>query len=450
MPELENAAITQEKRARHVSMYHLLATVAAVACLLTIVDGVIPQFQMHAFGGHMPIGNVLAKIVLLFSLALGVLLRPRITLRGLPISAWKVCVAFLALEIGYLVFGRDMTLGDVLQSYNAYYLLPLIGPAVLPFRGAVSERVLLRCIISLFLVSAAIGFAQYFTRQPLLYTQSADGAFTVWSYQFFDSVRAFGLFSTAMNFGLFCSLCGALGIALCAEHPVRGISLTLLSAFSCYTTLVRTCYLMFFCACTYAALITFGRKANRGLWQPLLYFGLGIATILYGARSMGSDSSDGLENATSLIDRLIEWTYYTQLFVRSSPAAQLFGLGLVQNDKVSLAQSTPAAIDNLPLALTMHIGLIGLVVFSVLLVRMWLSLRRAALTDRQPFIVAAASLLATLGCSGTFNMMLSPFGAVFALSILCERRAHECSVSGAAGIKMPERSPLAAAARPSS
>ena len=165
---------------------------------------------------------------------------------------------------------------------------------------------------------------------------------------------------------------------------------------------------------------------------------------------MGSDSSDGLENATSLIDRLIEWTYYTQLFVRSSPAAQLFGLGLVQNDKVSLAQSTPAAIDNLPLALTMHIGLIGLVVFSVLLVRMWLSLRRAALTDRQPFIVAAASLLANLGCSGTFNMMLSPFGAVFALSILCERRAHECSVSGAAGIKMPERSPLAAAARPSS
>jgi hypothetical protein len=163
------------------------------------------------------------------------------------------------------------------------------------------------------------------------------------------------------------------------------------------------------------------------LWQPLAYFGFGIAVILLGVKSYDTDPASELTNAGSLIERIVEWTYYTRLLVRSSPIHQLLGVGLVQNE--ALTQSFPMPIDNLPLALVLHIGLVGLILFGILMISMWLYLRRAALVDRQPFVVAAASLWASLACSGTFNMMLAPFGAVFALSILCERKPQTCGIA---------------------
>jgi hypothetical protein len=50
---------------------------------------------------------------------------------------------------------------------------------------------------------------------------------------------------------------------------------------------------------------------------------------------------------------------------------------------------------------------------------MWIYLRREAVATEQPFIIAAASLWATIACAGTFNIVFGSFGAVFALAILC-------------------------------
>ncbi len=398
------------------STYRLLAILAVAFCLLSLAEGVIPQLQMQLLGGRMLIGNVLAKIALLVTLACGLALHPKFSYAGIPIYSWKICCSFLVLEIGYLLLECNTPLSELLLSYNSYYLLLLVGPAALAFRGAVSERLVVRCTVSLFLLCAAIGIAQHLTAKPLLYTESVNGSFVIQSWQFFDEVRAFSLFTSGLSFGIFCSLCGALGVALARKSPLPGTSLAVLSALACYATLTRLCYLIFFCACTYSAIISFGKKSSRGLWQPLIYFGLGIATILLGVKSFNGDAASQLGSASSLLDRVIEWTYYYDLLANSSPLHQLLGLGIVQHDRIT---QTRPAVDNVFFALALHIGIVGVVLFSALMTKMWLYLRREALASQQPFVVAAASLWATFACAGTFNIIFAAFGAIFALAILC-------------------------------
>jgi len=400
----------------------LVARFAVVLCFLSLVDGILSQLGLYFFG-QVVIREAVVKASLLAAVVMGTLLFPRIRLAEGPLLAWFLCIGYLAVEIRHLTSARGMSLLDVLQSYAVYYALLLIGPVLLVFRGKVPQGVIIRCTVFLLLICASVGVAQYLTAQPILYTESADGAFRVDSWIFFDQVRAFSLFTTALNFGIFCALSGALGVALSRILPIRGALLFILSAISCFTTLTRLSYLIFICACSYAAVLTFGKRPSRGLWQPLLYFAFGISTILIGLYSLSNSDSAKLQDASSLLERLGQWAYYSDLIRQSSPSDQLFGVGIVQNENI--LPLYPMLIDNLPLALVLHIGLVGLGLFGVLLIKMWLYLRREAIASRQPFVVAAASLWAALACAGIFNIVLSSFGAVFALAILCRKEARQ-------------------------
>jgi hypothetical protein len=120
------------------------------------------------------------------------------------------------------------------------------------------------------------------------------------------------------------------------------------------------------------------------------------------------------------LERLDQWAYFSNLFLHSSLVYQLFGLGLVQNE--NLQSSFGMVIDNSLLALLLHVGLVGLVLFGTLLTKMWIYLRREAVVTQRPFIVAAASLWAAITCAGTFNIIFGFFGAIFGLAILCDNR----------------------------
>ena len=396
-------------------VYRVLAFLAFALSLLALVDGLIPQLQMRLFAGHILVTNAVLAIVILVALVLGCFIHPSVEFTRLPMFTWSLCITFLLFHMPYLILVHDMSLADVLKSYIGYYLLLLSGPAALAFRGAISERVIIRYTGILLLACAAVGIAQYLTGQPLLYTESVDGKFEIYSWNFFDDVRAFSLFTSGLGFGLFCSLCGALGIALFRKSHVKGTIWFVLSALACFSTLTRLCYLVFLCASVYALVLVFGKRSSRGLWQPLLFFVLAIATILSGLRSSLNEGGSSLQDTGSLLMRLDEWTYYLGIFFRSSMIEKLFGSG------VALTKDNPVPIDNVPLALLLHIGLVGLVLFGVLLTKMWLYLRREALITQQPFIIAAASLWATLTCAGIFNIVLIQLGGVFAIAILCKK-----------------------------
>jgi hypothetical protein len=397
----------------------MLALLVALLCFLSIVDGAIPQMQMSLLGGQMLVGNSLVKAVLLVTVLLGYILRPEVALLDIPKFAWWACVAFLVVDAGFLAFSHDTSAIGVIQSYSSYYVLLLIGPALPAFRDAVSERAIIRCVIFFFLICAIIGVAQNLMSQPILYTESSDGAFKVYSWGFFGETRAFSLFTSPMSFGIFCALCGALGVALVRTLPVRGALLFTASALACYCTLTRLCYLVFVCACTCALVLTFGRKLTRCLWYPLVYFVFGIVVVATGLLSQASSDPSGLKDSSSLFERVFEWAYYSDMLARATTVNQLFGLGVVQNDNV--LPTLQMAIDNSFLALALHIGIIGLLLFGVLITGMWLYLRSEAIATQQPFIIAAASLWATLPCAGIYNIVFSTYGAVFALVILCAK-----------------------------
>jgi len=402
----------------NLSIRRLVAFLVAVLLFFLIVDGAVPQLQMYLMGGNILVGNFIFKVAVLAIAGLGFFVYPKLRYTGLPVLTWLLCIAYLVGDMPHLMSGRGMTLLDVLQSYNAYYALVLIGPVLLAFRGAVSERAIIRCIVFLLPLSAIIGLAQYLTRQPLLPTESSDGAFHINSWIFFDNVRAFSLFSSSMNFGLFCALCGALGVALYRTMPKRAALLFILSAIACFSTLTRLSYLVFACASSYALVLTFGKKAARGLWYPVLYFVLGISTMFVGLISFTADESN-LGDTGSLIERVAQWGFYSELILQSSSTDKVFGLGIVQNEKLS--SDYPMLIDSAPLALVLHLGIVGLMLFGALLVQMWLYLRREALDTKEPFAIAAASFWATLLCAGIFNIVFSSFGSVFAIAILCSK-----------------------------
>jgi hypothetical protein len=402
----------------NVSVHHLAALFVVILCFLALVDAAIPQIQLLLIG-EIIVKEAVVKSVLLATVLLGCIFHPTLRLKELPMVTWTLCVLYLLAEIPYLMLSRGQIFEHVLLSYHAYYLLLLLAPALLAFRDAVSERTIIRWTVVIFLICAALGFAQHFTGQPILRTEAPDGSFDIPSWDFFGQVRAFSFFSASMNFGIFCALCGALGVALSRKMPIKGSLLCFLSGLACLTTLTRLCYLVFICACTYAAVLTFGKKPTRARWHPFLYFGLGMMTVLFGLYSVVSETGD-LQDAGSLLQRIEQWTYYYELLLHSTLVEKIFGFGIVQLAKVIPVY--PMIIDNLFLALILHIGVLGLILFGILLVKMLLYLRRQALVTQQPFIIAAASLWATLACAGIFNILFSSFGVVFALVLLCKKR----------------------------
>lgn len=403
----------------------IVASFLVVLCFLSLVDAVMPQLELYLFGAVV-IREGMVKAAFFTAVLLGCLVYPRVKVEGAPITAWLLCGAYLIADIAYLTYGRHMSFLDVLQSYSVYYLLLLIGPVLVAFRGRISHSAMVRWTVFIFLVCASIGIAQHLTAQPLLHTDSADGAFRVDSWNFFDEVRAFSLFTTALNFGIFCALCGALGVALSRTFPIRGALLFVVAAVASFTTLTRLSYVVFICTCAYAAVLAFGKKAKRGLWHPLL-FAFGIITILVGLNSLANNDTSNLKDASSLLERVGQWIYYSDLIRHSSLTDQLFGVGIVQNENI--LPLYPMLIDDLPLALVLHIGIVGLLLFGILMIKMWLYLRREALATRQPFVVAAASLWAALACAGIFNIVTSSFGAVFALAILSRKEDKSTSLA---------------------
>lgn len=402
------------------SEYRVLALLASALCFVALVNAIVPQFQMYLSGGRTLFGDSVIKTALLVAVAVGCVLRPKVKIAAVPWLAWLLCIGYLIVEVIHLTMNCGMSLGEALFSYYNYYCLFLIGPALLIFRGAVSQRTLVLCSVFIFAVCATLGAAQHLTASPILYTESLDGSFAVPSWVFADRLRAFSLFGSALEFGLFCAFSGALGIALARKMPIRGALLAIASALACYTTLTRLCYLMFFGAVASSLVFTFCKRPSRGSWLPLLWFLLGLSTILVGLNSVSNTDAGSLQDAGSLLGRLEQWVYFSDLFLHSSLVYQLFGLGLVQSE--SLLSSYGMVIDNSLLALLLHIGVVGLALFGTLLTKMWLYLRREAVVTQQPFIIAAASLWAAITCAGTFNIVFGFFGAIFALAILCDSR----------------------------
>src|ERR1700688_140504 len=159
---------------------------------------------------------------------------------------------------------------------------------------------------------------------------------------------------------------------------IKGVSLYLFAAASCYSTLTRTAFLLFIFVTIAAVIFTFGRSPRRMTWQPLI--GLVVALVIaFGGIGQKVSEARTLTDTGSLDLRVLQWGTYGEQLLRSTLPQQLFGLGFCQAEKpliipvddVKIGNAYSILVDNMYLALTLHIGLVGMVIIVGLFWAMW-------------------------------------------------------------------------------
>ena len=213
---------------------------------------------------------------------------------------------------------------------------------------------------------------------------------------------------------------------------VKGVPLYLLAAACCYTTRTRVVYLELIFATLAAVTFTFGRRPRRMIWQPFIGLVLGSVIAFSGiAKLVGETAS--VYDPSSLELRLQQWeTYGAQIWHATIPQ-ELFGLGYSQAEKPVIVpvndemagQFSNTLIDNMYLALMLHIGLVGMVVIVALFWAMWRRLRIETVRRPAPLLIGIASFWSTFLLTGMFNIQEALYGFWFLIAIMILQRDGE-------------------------
>jgi hypothetical protein len=389
------------------------ATLAAV--FLLYISAAPAQLQLALTGGAIPLPTALIKGVLLALVIVGGSLTSKdphhkhITRLALVLAAYLVADAVL------LFSTQEVSAMELLIVGNTYYVPLLLAPLVVTIRPQTSEEVTLRVTVLLLLICGGIGLAQYFLQLPLLYTESTDGRFAVYSWDFASGVRAFSLFGSALEFSTFPVLGAGIGIAMAASSSTikRSIILIPFSALVCYTTLTRVAYVQFIFACVTAIIIVFTQRPRFVRWLPFIYCFLSPIAVFYGAVLAGENS--GLQSTESLGQRLTGWSYYIDQLQDASLFKIFVGQGIGQN---SLLDSGLPFIDNTHLAVVLASGVLGWIVMLLLFAAMWKVIIKRAIATKTPLAVGVASVWSAFTAVWWFNIQITVYAVLFMLLFL--------------------------------
>jgi hypothetical protein len=433
MSELETSygEIYRESRRSDAGLMGELAFLAMITC---VINCFLPQVEMLFTGGNVPIPQALIKIACFGVLIVLMFMYGRLDLSSFPTGMWLATMAFLVLVFPFLWFFQGKEPGEILLAYNAYYCPLIFAPAACALKGRLSEKVSTRLVIFIFAGCALLGWAQFILQIPIVQLSSSDGNFRIyaslWMQEGETAIRANSFFGSALEYGSFAVLVAAIGIGMCGRRGgwKLGIPLYLLAAASCYTTLTRVVFLQLAAATVAALTFTFGRSLRRMIWQPLVGLGVGYLIAFSGIAQMVGQTRTLVDNS-SLELRLLQWEVYGSELMHATFTGKLFGLGFCQADKPVivprrddfLGKASTVLVDNLYLALTLHIGLVGMVVVVGLLWAMWRHLRKETVKHPTPLLIGIASFFATFLMTGMFNVQPALYGFWFLIGtmVLC-------------------------------
>jgi hypothetical protein len=385
--------------------------------LFVLIDGALPQLQMLLLGGRVIIGLLPLKVFMAISLIGFALYRPRKQQEVLTVVSLAFA-GYLLVDILHLWLGLELPAIDLFGGYWVYYssflLVFLAGCSALE----ISEKGIIRFLIFLFFICAAVGIAQYLTGRTLLPTRSSDGSFTVGAVGFLGVNRVFSLFIFPGTFGIFCVFMTGLFLSM----PVRGmrfagwIVLAALASAVCYTTLIRSCYLELIATVFSVAVL---RMRPRSLFAPLLPVAgilLGLAVI---AKNLlfGAVAGSGVTDSSSFIARLLEWRYYADVAFSGSFVNMMFGEGIVQSERVATGSSV-APVDNIFLSYPLHIGVVGLLLVLAFYVVIWLDLLAKVKRLNRPIDIAVAALWSSTLCLGLYSIDIPAVAAYLLLTYI--------------------------------
>lgn len=412
-----------------------LATLGLLGLLICVINCVMPELEMLLTGGRVPIPQGAVKVACFAFLFGMTLLYSRLDLLDFPTTIWLATVLYLVADFPFLWFSVGKEPSEILLAYNAYYCPLILAPIVAALRGKVSRQAASCIFIGTFATSALLGWAQFLLQEPIVKLASTDGNFRIFASQWMQggerSLRAMSFFGNAQEFGSFLVLVACIGVGMCRARGgwTKGIPLYMLATATCYTTLTRAAFVQLMVATIAALTFTFGKKPKRMRWQPWIAFALGLVIAFSGyAKKVSDEISDkkSLADDSSLQQRLMQWGIYTSKIEHSSTAEQLFGLGFCQADRPAMVplkeEWNLVLVDNLYLALVLHIGIVGAALMIGLLWSMWRFVRDEAISRPNPVIIGIASFWSTFLMTGMFNIQAANYGFWFLMALLVARR----------------------------
>jgi len=344
------------------------------------VDGTLPQIQIALFSGRILIPTIILKFILslvfcaafvVHALKSGKMIWPgNINIYYFIFICYLVVHLFISLE--------EYPLDYLLLSYNNYYYFIIVFPLIACL--SVNTITFSKSIIIISLPILALGFAQFLTGSPVLPVSSSDGSFVVSAWGYYDKVRAFSLFSSGLQFGYFLSLLGALMMFYILKRNGRVRILALLmfivTTFACYSTFTRNIYIQYsFTVAASILLVIYQNKPSYAATTLLkiipFFYGLvaSLATMATSIFILPKTSSSIYLMDESLNIRLLAWAHYFQLWTGSGLKKLLFGVGLISGSRVFLTEEV--VIDNSFLAIAVHIGLVGLLLWFIIMWGFW-------------------------------------------------------------------------------
>lgn len=408
-------------------MKRSLGYIFVLIFFLLIVEGALPQVQMALLSGNIIIKSIILKVILVLSVLIGLLLHVfRLGTVIWPRSITIPYILFLMyLVVHFLLLREDYPLDYLLQSYNTYYFFMLLFPlaAYVPVKTGTFSRVLTAISIPLLI----LGFAQYFSNSPILPLSSADQYFKVFSVDYYGKTRAFSLFNSGLNYGHFISLLGAFTMYfMLKRRGLKRINPMILSAvvtLACYTTLTRNLYIEYlFTLLTVVLLSARNKYKASSIYEktlkaiPVLY-GVVAALVVFATQLLDlvSNADSMILKQESLLVRIMGWKYYFPLWMESGLQSMLVGIGLIQSERFPITENV--VIDNSFLAVGLHIGVLGLLLWMVFMWRLWtyLLVIQRKVPDNAP-IMAMVALCSTWVSSGLFSINFSLY-AVLSLMV---------------------------------
>ena len=420
----------------------LMGLVVGTFWLFFEVNGLLPQIQITITGGLVIVRAVFIKITLVIFLLLLFIIRHKISLPASLIYGWLSFLSYLFFVLLIRTF-QGVPFTYILASFNAYYFFIIVLPLLFLTKGMVRENTAILLLSILATILSVVGSLQSLTSDPLLATHSLDDYFKVNSWNFHGKVRAFSFFSSGLSFGQFLILIAQVLIVVTMQPRISFIKrisafvLLLLVFATTFLTYTRVVYLqsIFSTLFTLVYILLLRQNYSRKEFfvkraiqlSPLVYglVGIVLTFIIYILMSTNSQSyflagSSPLFSENSFKSRLAEWSFYGSEQWLSSAFSFLFGTGYFQSDRF-LVSSNPVIIDNAFLAVGVHIGFFGLVLWTLLMWEMWKIMSAWAMKSPSPMALGVLAYASTWPILGMFNIITYTYVLALWLLLLTTR-----------------------------
>lgn len=348
----------------------MLAIPFVVAWTLMVVPGMLPTLELLV-SGNVFLRPSVPKIALLIIAPLAIMAKGQ---WKIPRSLTVAIIAFSCYLILCCLVWSATLYGDqeqhALVTLVGYYLNFFVLVLSFGLQGSLSARQIILYIVILSLPIEILGIAQHFTDSPIIPEPPAgDRNFHLNSTSFFGQLRGYSLFSSGLEFGHFIVLASGILCALTLSGIKRLsglLALVLLgvAALAVYSTLTRAAYIQLALTLFSVTLLIWMPWFRRRLFILVLGYGLIGAFISFAApliQGLFSGSSLDLADNESFLMRVDEWQHYGVELMNAQPLTLFFGTGITQDDEKDIT------FDNGPLAVAYQIGLLGLMLWSMLM-----------------------------------------------------------------------------------